>query len=69
MLCYIPKMIDVFWYHASFPDFIFDPARSNFRMLVRIGLSFHVMKLPTTIFSVNLASISWKLVCDSTWAI
>ena len=21
----------VFWYHASFPDFIFDPARSNFR--------------------------------------
>ena len=22
----------VFWYHASFPDFIFDPARSNFRI-------------------------------------
>jgi hypothetical protein len=22
----------VFWYHASFPDFIFDPARSNFRL-------------------------------------
>jgi hypothetical protein len=22
----------VFWYHASFPDFIFDPVRSNFRI-------------------------------------
>ena len=22
----------VFWYHASFPDFIFDPAQSNFRI-------------------------------------
>jgi ABC-type dipeptide/oligopeptide/nickel transport system ATPase component len=22
----------IFWYHASFPDFIFDPARSNFRI-------------------------------------
>jgi len=22
----------VFWYHASFPDFIFNPARSNFRL-------------------------------------
>jgi hypothetical protein len=22
----------VFWYHASFPDFIFDPTRSNFRL-------------------------------------
>jgi len=22
----------IYWYHASFPDFIFDPARSNFRI-------------------------------------
>jgi hypothetical protein len=24
----------IFWYHASFPDFIFDPARSNFNNFV-----------------------------------
>jgi hypothetical protein len=29
---YYSKENQIFWYHASFPDFIFDPARSNFRI-------------------------------------
>ena len=30
--CSIPKTIEFFWYHASFPDFIFGQAWSNFHI-------------------------------------
>ena len=32
----------VFWYHASFPDFIFTQARSRFTMSTHSGTSFHI---------------------------
>jgi hypothetical protein len=40
----------VFWYHASFPDFIFNSARSD--------LTFRVTNLPTRIFLANRVFVS-----------
>ena len=67
----------IFWYHASFPDFIFDPARANFRIGEKdfafscnapahhnlIGEScFHIMKSGLRF---NMGNISSSFLFDS----
>ena len=74
----------VFWYHASFPDFIFDPARSNFHVGENrfefwcneavhhnlLGEScFHVMAMEPSGLRFNIGDITSSFLFDSDNAI